>query len=316
MQSNGDYSSICDNVRFSSHFTKEEIEARWLALLYHPIHSYEGAKRLSQFSKLAKQIEWSIWEEEIIRFEVLVKQNFNFQEILEHYRSQFHPSRTLKALEYHYNYMKRNNTLTSADHSWGQVPPSPIPSKSNLDIDKLRKLKRHKKNKLFPTNRISPNEIEERGMKGYPLPELSPETEFEELKTIEEIKRAQIAYLRKMMEDRITLKKLEFAMNRNSSQQWGSSFGLLRGNKLRAFITKEKTIIGRRTSQSEVDIDLGEEGYPKFISRNHAEIILKPKGRFVIKNIGKKPIHINGDLLIPNKEIRLHHNCLIEVCKS
>ena len=39
MQNIGDYASIAKGVKFSYKFTKEEIEARWTAILFHPIHS-------------------------------------------------------------------------------------------------------------------------------------------------------------------------------------------------------------------------------------------------------------------------------------
>lgn len=74
--------------------------------------------RLSKEPKIKSQVQWNEWEEEILRFEILVKRNLNFQNILEKYRTQFHFSRTARSLEGHYNFMKGSQTFGLGDSIW------------------------------------------------------------------------------------------------------------------------------------------------------------------------------------------------------
>ena len=75
----------------------------------------EAAKRMSKLPILNKRVLWNEWEEEILRYEVVVNHQFQFQHVLEKYRSQFHSSRTAKSLEAHYYRMKRSHNLELAD---------------------------------------------------------------------------------------------------------------------------------------------------------------------------------------------------------
>lgn len=136
MQNIGDYTKISRSVKFSYKYSRDEVEARWLAMLYHPEHAPEIAARMAELPSLNKRVLWNEWEEDILRYEVLIKNQFQFQHILETYRAQFHSSRTAKSLEAHYYRMKRSDNLGMPDDP---QPPHvcPIPSKVNPRTEEM-----------------------------------------------------------------------------------------------------------------------------------------------------------------------------------
>lgn len=116
-------------------------------------------------------------------------------------------------------------------------------------------------------------------------------------------------------------------------------FAELQGKNTKLFITKETSLVGRKNSEFQVDLDLSLEGEAKKISRRQATIyivaITKTKtsqsaigsgkkssskksknitviGQFKIKNIGKRNILVNNEAIAPEQEKILHHNCLLE----
>ena len=70
---------------------------------------------------MKSQAQWNEWEEEILRYEILVNNNTDYQAILEKYRSQFHFTRNARALESHYYFMKHSQTFSqimAGDSIW------------------------------------------------------------------------------------------------------------------------------------------------------------------------------------------------------
>lgn len=57
----------------------------------------------------------------------------------------------------------------------------------------------------------------------------------------------------------------------------------------------------------QVDIDLTQEGSAKKVSRQQAQLALHADGRFLLTNIGRRIIHVNGNQLMQNHGIHLEH---------
>ncbi|KAE9597852.1 putative transcription factor interactor and regulator FHA-SMAD family [Lupinus albus] len=79
---------------------------------------------------------------------------------------------------------------------------------------------------------------------------------------------------------------------------------VLFGRKLKEYIKKSEVVLGRATVEVKVDIDLGREGCANKISRRQALIKMEPNGSFIIKNLGKGSIFLNGKE-IASGQIRL-----------
>jgi hypothetical protein len=73
-------------------------------------------------------------------------------------------------------------------------------------------------------------------------------------------------------------------------------------------------IVGRNLpNQPQVDVDLSTEENGGKISRKHIKISLKSDCEFYAKNLGKRPIYVNGKALETNESVRLGTASLIEV---
>ena len=107
----------------------------------------EAAGRLAKLPINNKRVLWNDWEEEILKYEVMIKQQFHFQNILESYRSQFHSSRTAKSLEAHYYRMKRSSNLDLSDVPFELLPS--LSSSSSILFIYLFIIPRWNRNYLF-----------------------------------------------------------------------------------------------------------------------------------------------------------------------
>ncbi|CAA7056968.1 unnamed protein product [Microthlaspi erraticum] len=80
------------------------------------------------------------------------------------------------------------------------------------------------------------------------------------------------------------------------------AIAVLRSRDSKHLIRKHEVIIGR---SSDVDIDLGQNGYGNKISRRQALVKLQNNGSFFLKNLGKRPILVNGDKLDTQQTVTL-----------
>lgn len=91
------------------------------------------------------------------------------------------------------------------------------------------------------------------------------------------------------------------------------AFAILYGRHLKHYIKKTEVILGRATDDFDVDIDLGREGRANKISRRQAIITLKENGSFLLKNLGKNSIFVNGKEVSTGQLLVLTSSCLIEI---
>ncbi|KAF8012581.1 hypothetical protein BT93_I0676 [Corymbia citriodora subsp. variegata] len=92
----------------------------------------------------------------------------------------------------------------------------------------------------------------------------------------------------------------------------GGPLAILYGQNSKHYIRKDEVVLGRETEDFQVDIDLGRGGTNK-ISRRQALIKLERDGTFILKNLGKSLIYVNGTAVPGGNHIHLTTNCLIEV---
>ncbi|KAG6495045.1 uncharacterized protein LOC121992053 isoform X1 [Zingiber officinale] len=117
------------------------------------------------------------------------------------------------------------------------------------------------------------------------------------------------------LESRKAMMKLEQGarsfMNRKISVH--DSFAVFYGRFMKYFFKKREVLLGRGTSEREVDIDLREEGHVNKISRRQAIFKMEEDGSIFLKNIGKCPIFVNSKEVATKKRILLDSSSLIEI---
>ncbi|MED6194064.1 hypothetical protein PIB30_025139 [Stylosanthes scabra] len=91
------------------------------------------------------------------------------------------------------------------------------------------------------------------------------------------------------------------------------AFAVLYGRNLKQYINKSEVILGRGTDDLHVDIDLRREGCANKISRRQALIRMEANGSFIIKNLGKNSIFLNGKEVSPGQLRGLSTSSLIEI---
>ncbi|KAK7250790.1 hypothetical protein RIF29_33467 [Crotalaria pallida] len=91
------------------------------------------------------------------------------------------------------------------------------------------------------------------------------------------------------------------------------ALAVLYGNNLTEYIRTNEVILGRGTDEMAVDIDLGREGNASKISRRQALIKMEANGSFIIKNLGKCSIFLNGKEVATGQARGLSASSLIEI---
>lgn len=63
----------------------------------------------------------------------------------------------------------------------------------------------------------------------------------------------------------------------------------------------------------QVDIDLTQEGNAKKVSRQQAQLALHADGRFLLTNIGRRMLLVNGKQVLQHHSIHLGHLSVIDL---
>ncbi|KAL5752553.1 hypothetical protein ACOSQ2_023060 [Xanthoceras sorbifolium] len=103
---------------------------------------------------------------------------------------------------------------------------------------------------------------------------------------------------------------------RSSTQRaiaYQGAFAVFYGRHLKYYIKDTEVILGRATDEVHVDIDLGREGRANKISRRQALIKMQGDGSFVLRNLGKSPIFLNGREIATRQGLSLKSGNLIEI---
>jgi len=269
-----DASEIVDQVKFLNNYTPEEVLERWKVLLYDNATAKQAAKNFLILEKSGlKRVPWTEEENAIILDELKKKGFIGFQQILDKYRDQFHPCRTVKSLEAHFYRLKRTGALDDIDHYHGLVKNVPSTQKQTLseaeedifnepveDIpedESITKSRRHKEKrdskaatkleKELAQDRYLPKKKKKKSNASKPREEQQPPVAQTSLQEI------------------------------NDDQEYDSYiFAILEGSKSFQKITKEETLIGRQSQNNKVDIDLSLEGDAGKVSRKQAILRIVP----------------------------------------
>ncbi|CAA0839240.1 Forkhead-associated (FHA) domain-containing protein [Striga hermonthica] len=91
------------------------------------------------------------------------------------------------------------------------------------------------------------------------------------------------------------------------------ALAILYGRYLRHYIKKPEVLLGRSTDDFDVDIDLRKEGRANKISRRQAIIKMEADGSFLLKNLGKSSMSVDGLSVATGQLLNLSPSCLIEI---
>ncbi|QCD81802.1 microspherule protein 1 [Vigna unguiculata] len=139
-----------------------------------------------------------------------------------------------------------------------------------------------------------------------------------DLSPMDEDPNARREVLRYQHEDsRKTIMRLEQGAQSSMGRAIRShgALAVVYGRILKEYIRKSKVVLGRATNDVHVDIDLGKEGeeVATKISRRQALIKLDADGSFIIKNLGKRSIFLNGKEIATGQARGLGASSVIEI---
>jgi hypothetical protein len=231
-----------------------------------------------------KRIPWLKEEDDIIVNELKEKGHISFHHLIDKYRYQFHPSRTVRSLEAHFYRLKRSGIYDEFEKA------------ANLE----------KKNNSDPTRDEGVEDIDEISDQVIEKKISTKLTKSEVLKEKRESKQA------------IKLEKEHFMNPLPVSSTENPVFADLSGDKLVYPITKFISFIGRKGKKNncQIDIDLTKIGSSALqTSKQQASIELQltqdGSYQFILKNLGKKSIFVNDFEVNENCEKYIYHQNLI-----
>jgi hypothetical protein len=124
---------------------------------------------------------------------------------------------------------------------------------------------------------------------------------------------AKLAARHKRRRDVATLRALEHSVRGASDRALGDALAVLRGSKARFVLTKPEVLLGRCTDEQHVDVDLALEGNANKVSRQHAFISRRKDGTFSVRNVGRRPLSVNGSSVEMGQRVVLPDNSLLEI---
>lgn len=88
---------------------------------------------------------------------------------------------------------------------------------------------------------------------------------------------------------------------------------ILKGRVVQFMMRAHEVTIGRKSESKQVTFDLSLEGPAYKISRHQATIRLNSDGIFTIKNEGRRPLYISGQVVVTGETAHLQDNQVLEV---
>nr|XP_009858851.1 microspherule protein 1-like [Ciona intestinalis] len=276
-------------VKFSCHFTLEEVQERWYALLYDPVISALAKQAMKALPREVAHVAhqkalFSKAEEEILSkiLTSALPSTESFEEILNSNATVFHQSRTPAALEKHWNLMKQHHLLED------QVV-QPLPQGDHI-------LSFSDAEDMLDDQELSAprDEAVDHEMR------ISDRKQKREIKQLEE----EIPRWEYLVSSVTGVPTQELDQH---------TVAVLRGRLVRYLMRSKEITIGRSTEFVTVDIDLSLEGPASKISRRQGTIKMKSNGDFVFANEGKRPMFIDGKAIQTGSKAKLFHESVLEI---
>nr|XP_032813263.1 microspherule protein 1 isoform X3 [Petromyzon marinus] len=284
-----DLAAVHMGVKFSCRFTQREVQERWYALLYDPVVSKlacQSMRELHPDAIVAVQSRalFSKDEERILTKVASTSQPTleTFQDVFGKNPNVWHPCRTAKALQMHWQLLKQFHLLE--DQTVQQLPKGDqvlnfSDAEDTIDDSELRDVRDETlEHELAVADRRQKREIRQ-------LEQELPKWQA--------------------MVDSVTgLSPPEFD---------NQTLAVLRGRLVRYLMRSREITLGRATKDNQIDVDLSLEGPSWKISRKQGTIKLKSNGDFFIANEGRRPIFIDGRPVLSGAKWKLNNNSVVEI---
>lgn len=263
-------------VKFSCHFTQDEIETRWHTLLYDRNISSHARQAMQQLPRevadeVNKKTLFSDEEEAILCKIPSTTNQLDFAPLLVTNKGVFHSSRTAAKLEEHWKMMRKYHMLHD------QSASTELSLSDSEDSDESKK----------DESRIE------------------TETKIAHQRVIYEI-----LAVKKELEESIRVLKQNDVIKDDCDP---NAVAVLRGRMMRYIITSNEVTFGRATPENSVDIDLSAEGPSNKISRRQGTIRKLENGDFEIYNEGKLPLFINGKSVTRGNKSKIRNDSVIQI---
>jgi len=332
-------------IKFERAFTTEEITERWLGILYDPVIAQTTARHLMilQNTKNHKRVPWSSEENQIIFKEVESHQDvtLNFELIYDKYRDCLHPSRCPKTLEAHYQRMRRKGLLKGllSTTSQTQAPSADKALEDDMEDDDYDETKTFSDVEKEVLNAPISNDLEMR-MQSLYTPE-SKVSEKSQLKKIHKLEKeseideqAKGPKKIKLTEDNVlavldglqsklnVLKAVSTIGRKNSGFDVDidltleSEEGVRKISRKQAVLTltyniEERPLMKTIVATGETDDKYNRIADVEEVTRNvngNTSVVFN----FILKNVGKRPILVNGEKVEADCEMAVPHQSLIQ----
>nr|CAB3263704.1 microspherule protein 1-like [Phallusia mammillata] len=276
-------------VKFSCFFSLEEIQERWYALLYDPVISglaKQAMKSLPQELARAAHAKalYSKNEEKILAKIFTSSQPTveTFQTVLNQNISVFHHGRTAELLKRHWELMKKYQLIEDQT-------VQPLPQGDHI------------LNFSDAEDMLDDQEILQQ----------RDDAIAHELKIAD---RKQKHEIKKLEEEIPRWELLVSSVTGVAKQEMDQhTIAVLRGRLVRYLMRSREITFGRSTEYLTVDIDLSLEGPAYKISRQQGTIKMKNNGDFIITNEGKRPIYVDGKVVMKGGRAKLQHDSVLEI---
>ncbi|KAK2724999.1 microspherule protein 1-like [Artemia franciscana] len=284
-----DLVSVHRGVKFSCHFTLDEVTDRWYALMYDKLVSKTATAGMRNLhpetvaSIQARTLYSKEEEDALADIESTTKAVVQtFEDLIREKPTVFHVCRTGKALLAHWQLMKQYNLLKDQDIQ-------PIPKGDNI-------MQFHDAESLLRDSELG-----------------EPTNDFLENELVASDRMSKRS-IRRLESEVKSLQNVAESLLGTEFQEFDSqTLSMLKGKVINYHVKSKEVTIGRSTPNSAVDIDLSREGPAWKISRRQGVIRLTSLGKFILVNEGKRPMYVDGKVLLSGAKTKLVHNSVIEV---
>jgi len=293
VQQTNDLKTVHRGVKFSCKFALSDVQQRWNTLMYDESISRLAFAAMQNLHPdlvevVQKKVLFSPAEEELLG---TIKSSesptlMDFEELLSKNPHIFYEARTPKILSAHWQLLKQYSLLPDQT-----VQPLPrgdqIMSFSDCE-DLINDTELQE-----PPDEILENELT--------LADRRAKLEIRHLEN--ELNRWSV------LVDSLTVSGTPSISPEFDNQ----TLAVLRGRLVRYLMRSREITFGRNTKDNTVDVDLSLEGPSIKVSRKQGIIKLRSNGDFFISNMGKHPIFVDGNPVLPETRSRLNNNSVLEV---
>ena len=319
-----DLHEVHRGIKFSCHFTYNEVQTRWQALMY---KSTISKLALQAIKNLHPEVVLSIQRRALLspqERELLgtIKSSKNppptlsdFDKLLSEHPAQFHHARTSRCLQHHWQGLKQYTLLP--DQS-----VQPYVSRDNHILNFLDAEASIAESIDLGLNSGLNNiaSIAAANVSGQLAPgghDLALFNNKDDALLDLELAAADRRAIKEIRHLEADIQKWQILVDKvrgdNPPDFDNQTLAVLRGRLVRYLMRSKEITLGRTAKGQKVDVDLKLEGPAWKISRRQGVIKLKNSGEFYIANEGKRSIFVDGKPIRRGCRVRLNNNSVLEI---